>query len=96
MLPNGILETNTDEAARIVRVLSLNSPHWIQWRRTWIRIVDLAEECDPELFRRLMAYPDDLPNLATLKPPTNTRTEGIEQSCRARQERGDLPDLHIA
>lgn len=61
--PNGVLETNTDEAAKVVRVLSLNSPHWVQWRRTWIRIVDLAEECDLELFNRLMAYPEDLPNL---------------------------------
>ena len=63
MQPNGVLQMNTDAAANIVRVLSLNSPQWIQWRRTWIRIVDLAEECDPELFRRLMAYPKDLPDL---------------------------------
>ena len=44
-----------------------------------------------ELYRRCLAYPDDLPDLSALRPPGgNARPEGIAQSAFARRERGEL------
>jgi hypothetical protein len=47
------------------------------------------------LLRRLLGYPDDLPDLAALRPPeSNARPDGIVQSHFARRQRGVLPDSY--
>jgi hypothetical protein len=48
------------------------------------------------LFRELMGYPADLPNLRRCRAPENTRPDGIEESCFARRQRGELPDTFIS
>lgn len=81
----------THEGKRCIELLYLNSPQTIEWRRMWIRTVQLAEEHDPELFEQLMGYPDGLPDLSNLAAPSNAKPEGIEQSHFARRQRGELP-----
>lgn len=93
--PDGTMVGLTAEAERIVRVLCLNSSAWTRWRRTWIRIVELAESHDAELFRQLLGYPVDLPNLAACRAPENTRPEGFAASAFARRERGELPETYL-
>ena len=83
------------DANRIIRKLCLNSPAQIRWRRTWIRIIELAEKRAPELFRELMSYPDELPNLRRCRAPENTRPSGIAESCFARRQRGELPGVFV-
>ena len=52
-------------------------------RLLWIGIIALAKQCNPGLYRRLMAFPDDLPNLGRLRPPGgNARPEGLEERGR--------------
>jgi hypothetical protein len=66
-----------------------------EFRELWIRIVRLAALHDPALFRRLMGYPADLPDLSTPRPPQgNTRPDGVQQSHFARRQRGELPDTY--
>lgn len=85
----------TDEAQRIIRVLDLNDDEHCQWRRLWMRIIDLAQRFDRPLHQRLMGYPDDLPDLSHLRPPQgNTRPEGVEQSCFELRKRGTLGDTY--
>lgn len=67
-----------------------------RWRRTWLRIIELAEAGDLELFQELMGYPLDLPNLASCRVPENTRPEGIDDSFFACRERGELPQVYFA
>ena len=44
------------------------------------------------LLRRLQGFPDNLPHLATLRPPDgNTRLEAIGDSYYAKRQRGELP-----
>jgi len=44
------------------------------------------------LLRRLQGFPDNLPHLATLRPPDgNTRPEAIVDSYYGKRQRGDLP-----
>lgn len=45
--------------------------------------------------RRWFGYPDDLPDLAALRPPEgNERPEGIAASHLARKQRGELPETY--
>jgi hypothetical protein len=44
------------------------------------------------LLRRLQGFPDNLPRLATLRPPDgNTRPEAIVDSYYGKRQRGELP-----
>ena len=92
---DGTLAGLTSEADRLIRALFLNSPAMVRWRRMWIRICELAAECDPDLFRQLLAYPEDVPDLGECHPPANARPEGLPQSAFARRERGELPETYF-
>ncbi len=92
---NGQMVGLTPEADRIIRLLYLNTPQTIEWRRLWIRSVQLAAEFDQDLYDQLMGYPDDLPNLARLNPPGNHKPAGIAVSHFARQKRGELPATYL-
>ena len=86
----------TPDADRIIRLLWLNTPQSIEWRRIWIRIVQLAEQYDHDMFEQLMRYPDDLPDLSQLQPPSNARPAGVSESYFAQRERGELAEFYVA
>lgn len=94
--PDGTVVGLTLDATKIIRVLCLNSARWKRWRRTWIRIIELAADHDRDLLRMLLGFPDDLPNLNQCRAPRNERSDGIAQSCFARRERGELPGLFLS
>ena len=55
----------------------------------------MASRFNPDLYRELMGYPDDLPNLGRLRPPQgNVRPDGIANSCHERRKRGELPETY--
>jgi hypothetical protein len=92
---DGEIHASTAQARKLIDLLGLNRPRLREFRELWIRIVRLAGLHDPALARRLLAYPDDLPDLSTLRPPQgNTRPDGIPQSHLARRQRGELPDTY--
>lgn len=93
--PDGTITCLTADAAKIVRVLCLNSPKWKRWRRIWIRILELAKEGDQELLRELLGFPVDLPNLKLCRAPRNARPAGVSNCFFARRERGDLPGIFL-
>ena len=93
ILPDGVLHALDDETRRLVRQLDLNSPRLQQWRVMWMRIVALAEERDRDLWETLVSLPDDLPNLSRLRPPANSRQEGVRESWFERRGRGELASL---
>jgi hypothetical protein len=88
----------TDVGNKIVKKLRLNSPKATRFRR-WILEFQRAISEDPDgktarLLKRLMSYPDDLPDLAKLRPPQNSKPEGISKSHFARRERNELPESY--
>jgi hypothetical protein len=90
---DGRLSPRTHEARLLIRSLDLNDPMFVTWRMRMIRIVALAREHDSTLYRQLLAYPDDLPDLSSLRPPGgNLRAEGIVESHFERRNRGELPE----
>lgn len=92
-LPDGSLHAHGEETRRLIRQLDLNSPRLLSWRVMWMRVTALAEERDRELYLQLIGLPDDLPNLRRLKPPVNSRKEGIEDCWFAQRERGEVTTL---
>jgi hypothetical protein len=91
---DGTLSARSADAHRLIQQLDLNSPKLRNWRVMWMRIVDLASEHDPALEQRLTGFPDELPDLGRLRPPKNTRPDGIELSWFAKRRRGQLPDRY--
>jgi hypothetical protein len=92
---DGVAEARTPEARRLVRVLGLDRPRATEFRRLWIGIIALAERYDRPLMQRLMGFPDDLPNLARLRPPGgNIRPEGVGASAFAARQNGTLPAVY--
>ena len=95
VLPDGKIEGLSPDARKLIRKLCLDSDRASFVRRTWIRIIELAEKYDPDLYRRLMRFPEDLPDLSRLRPPGgNSRPDGIKQSFLCRRNVGDLLDTY--
>ncbi len=89
---DGTIRADDPEAARLIELLGLDGPESTEFRLLWIGIIALAARHDPDLYRRLMGYPDDLPDLRRLQPPDgNSRSEGVDHSAVALRERGALP-----
>jgi hypothetical protein len=89
---DGVLETRTREARRIVRILGLDDPRATDFRFLWIGIIALAKQFDPALYQRLMGFPADLPDLTRLRPPAgNARPDGVTTCYYAQRSMGTLP-----
>lgn len=92
---DGTIHADGADAARLIERLGLDSPQSTEFRMLWIGIIALAARHDPDLHRRLMGYPDDLPDLRALRPPGgNSRPEGAARSALARRKRGELPSVY--
>lgn len=88
---DGSIEARTAPARKLIRVLGLDAPDYREYRNLWIGIVQMA---NPELFTELLKYPDELPDLAALRPRSNSRPEGVANSHRARRDRHELPETY--
>lgn len=92
---DGTLISLTPDSERIVELLGLNSPKYVEFRLLWIGIVNMAQLHSHDLFIRLMGYPEDIPDLALLRPPAgNARPNGIAQSHFQRRLRGELTETY--
>lgn len=92
---DGRLHTESADAACLIEILGLDTADAVEFRMTWIGIVALAANSDPDLHRKLMGFPTDLPDLLRLRPPGgNARPEGVNASWHARRKRGELPETY--
>jgi hypothetical protein len=91
---DGAIQSTNPDADQVIRVLGLDDPEYREFRRLLIDILALARQYSPELYRRLMTFPDDLPDLASLRPSANFRPQGVEERWKARRDRGELPDTY--
>lgn len=94
VLPDGTLHSGSPEVKLLIQQIDLNSPTLRRWRVMWMRIVDLANGRDLTLYHQLTGFPEDLPDLGRLRPPRNSRPEGIEISWHAKRQRGLLPESY--
>jgi hypothetical protein len=88
---DGRLIGATRDSRRLIRLLGLNGREQTEARMLWIGIIDLAKRYDAALYGRLMSFPEDLPELSRLRPPSgNMRPEGLADCYHARKRRGAL------
>lgn len=92
--PDGFLISASLDAKRLIAQIDLNSPTLRRWRVMWMRIINLASQHDVALFLQLTGFPEDLPDLSRMRPPNNSRPEGIEISWHAKRQRGQLPESY--
>ncbi len=99
----GCLRVNTDgsiaalnsEGHTLIRMLRLDRPERVRQRRMILEILTGAESTgDTRRLRDWLGFPDDLEDLGRLKPASNGRPEGIQESAFARREGGVLLDLY--
>ena len=95
----GMAEPLTDAGRRLVELCHLNRAVLVEFRREFLQLLDLLNSVnDPRAvnaLRSLLGFPQDLPDLANLRPPGgNSRPEGIRESCLAKRERGALPQTY--
>jgi hypothetical protein len=81
---------------RIIRVLGLDSEDATAYRRKWLRILRAVAATDERLFRELVGYPQDLPDLAPgrRRPKENNRPGGLAESAYQLRQAGRLPDWY--
>jgi hypothetical protein len=92
---NGLMLASTSAAQQIVETLYLNDPVYVVRRCNMIALLSELEERRPDLYGVWLGYPDDLPDLARLRPPAgNHRPSGIQQSHFARKMVGGLPAIY--
>lgn len=96
---DGVAEPLTAEGAQFIAIGQHNRPAMIDFRRRFLRLLEtLAGSEAPQAMvalQELLAFPDDLPDLATKRPPGgNARPSGIAESCFERRRRGELPDVY--
>lgn len=93
--PSGRIEGLSSRASAIIAKLGLDSEKSRNWRLIWIRNVELAKQYDSDLYRRLMGFPNDLPDLSILEPTSNTKPDGVKESYHAVRSRGELPEYYL-
>lgn len=98
-LPDGMIEALTREGHKLCDLCHLNRPLLVQFRRHVLELIELLQRRQgPEyerILRRILSFPDDLPNLRSKRPPgRNSRPDGISLSCFERRKRGQLPEVY--
>jgi hypothetical protein len=96
---DGLARALTPEGETLIDVCALNRPALVAFRRDLILLLPLLEKRPGtdaiRLRKRYFGYPDDLPDLATLRPPKgNARPDGIAASYLEQQRRGELPEYY--
>ena len=92
---DGSIQGRTKEARRLIEALRLDSPSYRRRRRLMIEILSMAARFNRALYRELMGFPEDLPNLEDHEPPGgNTRPAGVKNCCFALRQQGKLPETY--
>ena len=97
---DGTIQGLTADGKRLIDTLRLDSPARTAFRRKQMELIGYLSSkpaSDREaarLLQQLLGFPDDLPDLAELRPPGgNDRPEGTAESYAARRAQGRLPVL---
>jgi hypothetical protein len=96
---DGTIRALTKQGKALIDVCALNRPELVTFRRDMRTLLALLNQrsgdAAEKLRKRYLGYPDDLPNLAALRPPGgNSRPEGVATCCFERRRRGELADSY--
>lgn len=86
----GEIEALNPDGRRIVDTLRLNGKQAVGDRQKILGILRSVAVTDEKLFRTLVGYPSELPDLSSKNAPANTRPQGVKTSAYALRESGTL------
>jgi HNH endonuclease len=93
---DGRVEPTTPAGEWLVDALLLNHPGRVEWRQIMLEMwqkVSTSELTHTSTLH-FFAYPNDIPNLAALRPPANSKNEGILECAWNRHVEGRLPRIY--
>lgn len=93
---DGTVAGLTKRGTRLIRALRLNRSQLLRVRRFFLDLAVKADENPTgeaaDILHWLLRFPEDLPDLASLRPPGgNTRPDGVPTSYFAQRQRDELP-----
>ena len=97
---DGIFVGRTPGGADLIDCLNLNGIPALEVRRSYLRVLRLKEKYpnDPEvhqLYVGAFGYPDNMPDLRTLRAPGGNQRSGSELACYfILRQRGDLDEIY--
>ena len=92
---DGTIIALNEDGQLLIDVLRLDNEDYTRTRLLLLRMVRaLVTAQDHETLVMLMGYPNNMPDLSQLRPPGNTRPEGVDNTFFARWTRGDLEDVY--
>ena len=91
---DGHLEGLSRDACRLIDAMQLDRPAYVERRRLIQRVLSSAQAHDSILYRMLLGFPKDLPDLSRLRPPSNMKPHSVEHSLHARRKRGELVETY--
>ncbi len=96
---NGIVDALSESGAEVIDLCRLNRPLLVATRRRILNLIAVLRSFDrPDAvaaLRDLLGYPNDLPNLRTLRPPDgNTRPNGTDDCYFEQRQREELPEVY--
>jgi hypothetical protein len=99
MTADGTVEALTNEGRALIRTCHLNRPLLLHHRRHLPALINLPmrrqSASDESLLCGILGFPDDLPDVASKRPPGgDTRPDVMKQSCFAQRKRGELPGVY--
>ena len=99
LVSGGQLEGLTREGRLLITRLDLNGPERIAHRVRYLGLYrllrTLAEDAEERaVLLDLFGYPDDLPDLARLRPPANSRPGGVADCYYRRKSEGRLAAVY--
>ena len=92
VLESGEVKGISRDAKRLILQLDLYSDIMVQWRKDMLERERSIRNSNPGTWQRIVGFPDRLPNLRTLRPPVNSRLEGLDESWFSKRVRDELPD----
>lgn len=86
----GRIRAKNREGKLLIRALRLDDEENTGFRRVRIQELKSHAENAPELFERLMSFPEDLPDLQSKQPPRNAKPDSWKQSHLAMNNAGKI------
>ena len=92
---DGVIKALTSEGEILIEQLRLDDKDATGWRSLILEtLAELAKSPDNRVYKMWMSFPDDLPNLARLRPPENSLPDGVVNCWWSMRERGELPETY--
>lgn len=91
----GQVRSLNEDGEILIRVLKLNSDEHVRTRFDRLRNLSIMARCAPDEWKRMMSFPEDLPNLRRKSPPGgNSRPEGLDECWYEQRQRNQLPEVY--